>query len=83
MVEAAIVVQVEEVELPPSEPSLRLGGLGESAEANNCVKDALGAAGGNCEAAGTTRRGLGPGFRRAKTSSCMCKKAKKIKQKRF
>jgi hypothetical protein len=31
----AVVVLVEEVELPPSEPSLRLGGLGESAVANS------------------------------------------------
>lgn len=61
-------VHVEEVELPPSEPSFLLGGRGESAWAKNCVAD-------NevprvfvescVDEDGMTRRGLGPGFLRA------------------
>lgn len=34
-VQGADAAHVEEVELPPSEPSLRLGGLGESAVAKS------------------------------------------------
>lgn len=61
-------VTVQPVPLGDVEFSARLGGLGESAVANNCTKDALGAPGGNCEDEdedGITRRGLGPGFLRA------------------
>lgn len=62
MVLPATGAEVDDVELPPSEPSLRLGGLGESAEAKSCASEALGPGG-----VGTTLLGLGPGLRRAKT----------------
>lgn len=59
--------QVDEVELPPSDPSFLLGGLGESAVANIWVREVLGVEGGSWELAGTTLRGFGPGFLRAET----------------
>lgn len=57
--------QVDDVELPPSDPSFLLGGLGESAVANIWVREVLGAEEGSWEPAGMTLRGLGPGFLRA------------------
>lgn len=55
---------VEDVELPPSEPSFRLGGLGDSEPGYNW--DIGGVVGGGVDSMGMTRRGLGPGLRRAK-----------------
>lgn len=51
--------------------SLRLGGRGESAAAKSCARDALGALGidcaefNKCDGDWMTRRGFGPGLRRA------------------
>lgn len=67
-IEGIVVLAVDvtvHVPLGEVEFSARLGGLGESAVANNWTKDALGAPGGSWEEDGTTRRGLGPGFLRA------------------
>lgn len=60
-------LHVEDVELPPSEPSFLLGGRGESAWAKSCDNaEELGTLDGSCaEEDEITRRGLGPGFLRA------------------
>lgn len=61
-------VQVEDVELPPSDPSFLLGGRGESAWAKNWgVTGEFRVFDESCEDEedGTTLRGFGPGFLRA------------------
>lgn len=69
MMETVVVPVVVARLLGDAEFSLRLGGLGESAVANSCTKEALGAPGGGWDEDGGTRRGLGPGFLRANGQS--------------